>query len=79
MILTHCIANNNIKEETKMIGSQSSGAGAARGGNKPKRIEKELLQLRVLPREYKIGKRDSALGTLLHVIRVELIIEMSLD
>lgn len=36
-------------------------------GNKQKRIEKELLQLRNLPREYKLGKRETALGTLLYV------------
>ena len=35
--------------------------------HKPKRIEKELLQLRNLPKEYKIGKKDTALGTLLYV------------
>jgi hypothetical protein len=36
-------------------------------GNKQKRIEKELLQLRNLPREYKIGKRETGLGILLYV------------
>jgi hypothetical protein len=35
--------------------------------NKPKRIEKELLLLRNLPKEYKLGKRETALGTLLYV------------
>ena len=35
--------------------------------HKQKRIEKELLQLRNLPKEYKIGKKDTALGTLLYV------------
>jgi hypothetical protein len=51
-----------------MIGSQGgAGAGAVRGGNKQKRLEKELLQLRNLPREYKLGKRETPLGTLLYV------------
>lgn len=36
--------------------------------HKPKRIEKELLLLRNLPKEYKLGKRETALGTLLYVI-----------
>lgn len=35
--------------------------------NKPKRIEKELLLLRNLPKEYKLGKRETPLGTLLYV------------
>jgi hypothetical protein len=35
--------------------------------HKPKRIEKELLLLRNLPKEYKLGKRETALGTLLYV------------
>lgn len=35
--------------------------------HKPKRIEKELLQLRSLPKEYKLGKKDTPLGTLLYV------------
>lgn len=35
--------------------------------NKPKRVEKELLLLRNLPKEYKLGKREIALGTLLYV------------
>lgn len=35
--------------------------------NKTKRIEKELLQLRNLPKEYKLGKRETDLGTLLYV------------
>lgn len=34
---------------------------------KSKRIEKELLLLRNLPKEYKLGKRDTPLGTLLYV------------
>jgi hypothetical protein len=33
----------------------------------PKRIDKELLLLRNLPKEYKLGKREIALGTLLYV------------
>ena len=36
-------------------------------GNKQKRIEKELLQLRNLPREIKLGKRETGLGILLYV------------
>lgn len=48
-----------------MISSQANRGGAA--GNKQKRIEKELMQLRNLPREYKLGKRETALGTLLYV------------
>jgi hypothetical protein len=36
--------------------------------HKPKRIEKELLLLRNLPKEYKLGKRETPLGTLLYVI-----------
>jgi hypothetical protein len=35
--------------------------------HKPKRIEKELLQLRNLPAQYKLGKRETPLGTLLYV------------
>jgi len=47
---------------------QSSGSGSGGGrGTKQKRIEKELLQLRNLPREYKLGKRETGLGTLLYV------------
>jgi len=40
--------------------------------SKPKRIEKELLLLRNLPKEYKLGKRETALGTLLYV-RIKII------
>lgn len=36
--------------------------------HKPKRIEKELLLLRNLPKEYKLGKRETPLGTLLYVL-----------
>ena len=35
--------------------------------HKPKRIEKELLQLRNLPKEFKLGKKQTSLGTLLYV------------
>jgi hypothetical protein len=37
--------------------------------HKPKRIEKELLLLRNLPKEYKLGKRETPLGTLLYVTK----------
>ena len=36
--------------------------------HKPKRIEQELLLLRNLPKEYKLGKRETSLGTLLYVV-----------
>jgi hypothetical protein len=51
-----------------MINTSSgmSGGGASRG-NKQKRIEKELLALRNLPREFKIGKKETGLGILLYV------------
>jgi hypothetical protein len=48
-------------------GSSGGGAGGSGRSNKQKRIEKELLQLRNLPREYKLGKRETSLGTLLYV------------
>jgi hypothetical protein len=35
--------------------------------HKPKRIDKELMLLRNLPKEYKIGKKDSPLGIILYV------------
>ena len=35
--------------------------------SKPKRIDKELLLLRNLPKEYKLGKRETSLGTLFYV------------
>lgn len=35
---------------------------------KAQRVEKELKLLRNLPKEYKIGKRDTSLGTLLYVL-----------
>jgi hypothetical protein len=41
--------------------------GNANNKHKPKRIEKELLLLRNLPKEYKLGKRETPLGTLLYV------------
>ena len=44
----------------------SSGGGASRG-NKQKRIEKELLALRNLPKDFKIGKKETGLGILLYV------------
>ena len=34
---------------------------------KTKRIEKELLLLRNLPKEYKLGKRETSVGTLLYL------------
>jgi len=42
--------------------------------HKPKRIEKELLLLRNLPKEYKLGKRETPLGTLLYVCSLDLLI-----
>lgn len=53
-----------------MMNSASQGSGSGGRGNKQKRIEKELLQLRNLPREYKLGKRETPLGTLLYVKHV---------
>jgi hypothetical protein len=35
--------------------------------HKPKRIEKELMLLRNLPKEYKLGKKETPLGILLYV------------
>ncbi len=35
--------------------------------HKPIRIEKEVHLLKNLPKEYKLGKRETALGTLLYV------------
>ncbi len=43
----------------------STGSNANK--HKPKRIDKELLLLRNLPKEYKLGKREIPLGTLLYV------------
>ena len=51
-----------------MMNSASQRSGSESRGTKQKRIEKELLQLRNLPREYKQGKRETPLGTLLYVI-----------
>jgi len=55
-----------------MSSSSSTGGGGQMNaspnrGNKQKRIEKELLQLRNLPREIKLGKRETGLGILLYV------------
>lgn len=36
--------------------------------HKPIRIEKEVHLLKNLPKEYKLGKRETALGTLLYVL-----------
>jgi hypothetical protein len=38
--------------------------------NKPKKIEKELLLLRSLPKEFKIGNKETSLGTLVYVIQI---------
>ena len=35
--------------------------------HKPVRVEKEIQLLKNLPREYKLGKRETPLGTLLYV------------
>ncbi len=53
-----------------MINTSSSAPnGSQRGtGNKQKRIEKELLALRNLSRDFKIGKKETGLGILLYVI-----------
>lgn len=40
-----------------MSSNAASGGSPASRGTKQKRIEKELLLLRNLPREYKVGKR----------------------
>jgi hypothetical protein len=44
--------------------------------HKPKRIEKELLLLRNLPKEYKLGKRETPLGTLLYVLILLMLISL---
>ena len=50
-----------------------NNSGANSGGrDKQKRIEKELLMLRSLPPEYKLGKRETELGTLLFVRELEI-------
>lgn len=46
------------------------GGGSPNRGNKQKRIDKELLQLRNLPREYRLGKRETSLGNLLYVLPI---------
>jgi hypothetical protein len=46
--------------------------GNSNNKHKPKRIEKELLLLRNLPKEYKLGKRETPLGTLLYVTTITL-------
>jgi hypothetical protein len=35
--------------------------------HKPIRVEKEIHLLKNLPKEYKLGKRETSLGTLLYV------------
>lgn len=47
--------------------------------HKPKRIEKELLLLRNLPKEYKLGKRETSLGTLLYVFTYDIFIFLFLS
>lgn len=47
--------------------SGGTGQSQVNRGNKQKRIEKELLQLRNLPKEIKLGKREISLGILLYV------------
>ena len=41
--------------------------------NKEKRIDKELFLLRNLPKDYKLGKKETQLGTLLDVSKKHLI------
>ena len=48
-------------------GTMSPSSSSVNRGNKQKRIEKELLQLRNLPKEIKLGKRETGLGILLYV------------
>jgi hypothetical protein len=36
-------------------------------GKKEKRIDKEIFLLRNLPKEYKLGKKETSLGTLIDV------------
>lgn len=38
-------------------------------GKKEKRIDKEIFLLRNLPKEYKLGKKETSLGTLIDVSR----------
>jgi hypothetical protein len=42
-------------------------ANASLTSHKPIRVEKEIHLLKNLPREYKLGKRETNLGTLLYV------------
>ena len=54
-------------------------SSVASRGNKQKRIEKELLALRNLPTEFKIGKKETGLGILLYVsLRFDIICDNSL-
>ena len=39
--------------------------------NKEKRIDKEIFLLRNLPKEYKLGKKETQLGILLDVIKIQ--------
>lgn len=55
----------NTSSSSATNGSQRGGGGS---GNKQKRIEKELLALRNLSRDFKIGKKETGLGILLYVI-----------
>jgi len=48
--------------------SNSSGsAGSAGGEKKPSRIEKEQMLLRNLPHSYKLGRKTTSLGIVIHV------------
>lgn len=49
----------------------NSPSSSGNRGNKQKRIEKELMQLRNLPKEIKLGKRETGLGILLYVTLVD--------
>ena len=40
---------------------------------KEKRIDKEIFLLRNLPKEYKLGKKDTQLGTLIDVSNISII------
>jgi hypothetical protein len=42
-------------------------ASSLNNKNKEKRIDKEIFLLRNLPKEYKLGKKDTQLGTLIDV------------
>jgi hypothetical protein len=41
---------------------------------KEKRIDKEIFLLRNLPKEYKLGKKDTQLGTLIDVSHLQLLV-----